>query len=78
MPVDTRGPIELFALRAAAALFLLAAVAGCSDGQDPGLQPSGDQPATTSNTLGQCPAGGPDATTPPAGCIGTDGQVLRP
>ena len=56
------------------------AVGACSDGQDPGLDPGigGDQPATTSNTLGQCPAGGPDATTPPAGCIGPDGQVLRP
>lgn len=56
------------------------AVGACSDGQDPGLDPGlgGDQPATTSNTLGQCPSGGPDATTPPAGCIGPDGQVLRP
>ena len=56
------------------------ALGACSDGQDPGLDPGlgGDQPGTTSNTLGQCPAGGPDATTPPAGCIGPNGQVLRP
>ena len=70
------------ARRNAAAVVLAAVVAlgACSDGQDPGLDPGlgGDQPGTTSNTLGQCPAGGPDETTPPAGCIGADGQVLRP
>lgn len=67
--------------RLTAILFAAVVTLGaCSDGQDPGLDPGlgGDQPATTSNTLGQCPAGGPDATTPPAGCIGADGQVLRP
>ncbi|MDE0801880.1 MAG: hypothetical protein OSA99_01025 [Acidimicrobiales bacterium] len=51
---------------------------GCADSQDPGLDPGSGEPGTTSNTLGQCPPGGPDATTPPAGCIGDDGQVLRP
>ena len=62
----------------AAAVVLAVSVLGCSDSQDPGLDPGADEPATTSNTLGGCPPGGPDATTPPAGCIGDDGQVLRP
>ncbi|WP_436794547.1 hypothetical protein [Actinospongicola halichondriae] len=65
------------ARRVAAIALALAALTACADAQDPGLAPSGDEPATTSNTLGQCPAGGPDATTPAAGCIGDDGQVLR-
>lgn len=63
-------------LLAAGALTL--ALAGCADQQDPGLVESPDEPATTSNTLGQCPDDGPDATTPAAGCLGPDGQVLRP
>lgn len=63
-------------LLVAAALTL--ALAGCADQQDPGLVESPDEPATTSNTLGQCPDDGPDATTPAAGCLGPDGQVLRP
>lgn len=61
-----------------AGLALVALLGACSDEQDPGLAPSGDEPATTSNTLGQCPAGGPDATTPAAGCLGADGTVQRP
>lgn len=63
-----------------AALVLLAAMAatGCTDGQEPGIVPgSSDGPAPTSDTLGRCPPGGPDATTPPAGCIGEDGTVQR-
>jgi hypothetical protein len=54
-------------------------VAGCESSQDPGLDPGLiDGPAPTSDTLPDCPAGGPDATTPPAGCLGPDGAVLRP
>jgi hypothetical protein len=60
-----------------AGLALLLALAGC-DEQDPGVEPSTDAPGTTSNTLGQCPEGGPDITTPEAGCLGPDGSVLRP
>ena len=62
-----------------AALLALALLvsAGCDDGQDPGV-PAGDAPAQTSDTLGACPPGGPDATTPPAGCLGEDGRVQRP
>ncbi|MDZ7676777.1 MAG: hypothetical protein U5K30_17140 [Acidimicrobiales bacterium] len=56
----------------------LAALTGCAEGQDPGVEPSGDQPAPSSNTLGSCPPGGPDDTTPGVGCIGPDGSVLRP
>lgn len=53
------------------------ALGACSDGQDPGLPPQGTS-GGTSNTLGRCPPGGPDATTPPAGCLSDDGRVLRP
>ena len=62
----------------AAALAIALTLFGCTDSQDPGLDPGSGEPGTTSNTLGQCPPGGPDATTPSAGCIGDDGQVLRP
>jgi hypothetical protein len=59
-----------------AALILLT---GCSAGQDPGLTPTSDLgPSTTSRTLAACPPGGPDATTPAAGCLDDDGAVLRP
>ncbi len=62
--------------RLAAALLLVAA---CSSGQDPGITPtSGTGPSTTSRMLEPCPPGGPDATTPPAGCLDEDGNVLRP
>lgn len=57
------------------ALLLLAA---CSQGQDPGLAPGEQGPRQTSATLGQCPPGGPDATTPPAGCLDGEGRVQRP
>ena len=63
--------------RVAALLVLLAAA--CSSGQDPGITPSTESgPTTTSHTLGACPAGGPDATTPPAGCLDADGNVQHP
>ena len=64
---------------AAVALAVAIALAGCETDQDPGLDPGiGDGPAQTSNTLGACPPGGPDATTPAAGCLGPDGSVQRP
>ena len=68
------------AARVAALLCALAlAVTACESDQDPGITPAtGDGPASTSVTLGQCPPGGPDATTPPAGCLGPDGSVQRP
>lgn len=64
---------------AAVALGLAAALGACESDQDPGIDPGvTDGPAQTSDTLGVCPPGGPDATTPPAGCLGPDGSVLRP
>lgn len=69
------------ALRRAAALVvvLVISLSACGS-EDPGLDPGSGTggPAETSNTLGQCPPGGPDATTPAAGCLGPDGAVLRP
>jgi hypothetical protein len=66
--------------RMAAALALLAAAA-CSSGQDPGVEPqvpSGDRGSTTTPQLLQpCPPGGPDGTTPAAGCVDDDGNVRR-
>jgi hypothetical protein len=60
------------------AVALLIALAACSSGQDPGVTSVDGGPTTTSRPLAPCPPGGPDATTPPAGCIGDDGSVLRP
>lgn len=63
----------------AVALAVVLAVAGCDSGQDPGLEPSRmEDTDRTSDTLGACPEGGPDATTPDAGCLGPDGSVQRP
>ena len=63
---------------------LLAAVAACSSGQDPGVDPgmqpspTGDRGSTTTpQLLEPCPPGGPDATTPAAGCVDEDGVVQR-
>lgn len=55
------------------------AVAACGSGQDPGVTPGNTTggPSTTSHLLGPCPAGGPDATTPAAGCLDADGKVLH-
>jgi hypothetical protein len=67
-------------MRAVAALVVVVAVASaCAAEQDPGLtvQP-GNATATTSQLLPECPAGGPDTTTPSAGCVGPDGAVQRP
>lgn len=61
------------------ALALAAGAAACSSGQDPGIAPAGSGgTVTTSRALGPCPPGGPDATTPAAGCLAEDGSVLRP
>ena len=62
--------------RLLAAAVLTVVLAACEDGQDPGLTPQ-ERPAGTSDTLGACPPGGPDATTPPAGCLDDDGTVRR-
>ena len=66
--------------RRVAALILVVATA-CSAGQDPGVDPgpasTGRGPSTTSQVLSPCPDGGPDATTPPAGCLDADGNVVR-
>jgi hypothetical protein len=67
--------------RCAAALVALVvgATAACSSGQDPGVTPEpGTGPSTTSQLLQPCPDGGPDDTTPPAGCLDPAGNVLRP
>jgi uncharacterized lipoprotein len=62
-----------------AAAVLVLALAACESDQDPGLDTSGvEGTARTSDTLGACPPGGPDATTPEAGCLGADGTVQRP
>lgn len=70
-------------MRAAARALVVAVVlaaAACSSGQDPGVEPApGGQPGTTSTPqlLQPCPPGGPDETTPPAGCVDPDGNVLH-
>lgn len=52
----------------------------CSSGQDPGVpaSPGSSGPTTTSHLLERCPPGGPDATTPPEGCLDEEGVVVRP
>ena len=60
-------------------VLVAALLAGCSSAQDPSLvddHPGGS--VTTSHTLGTCPPGGPDATTPAAGCLDSQGRVQRP
>jgi len=62
-----------------AALAIGVAVSGCGQDQDPDVIPvDPDAPSTTSRTLERCPPGGPDETTPAAGCLDEDGTVLRP
>ena len=55
------------------------ALAACSSGQDPGVDEvptSGGGAATSTPQLLQpCPDGGPDSTTPAAGCVDEDGNV---
>lgn len=62
-----------------AAVAAAVSAAGCGAGQDPGV-PTGDGDGSrpSSQTLPPCPAGGPDATTPAAGCLDRDGDVVRP
>lgn len=65
--------------RGVAAMLLVLGAAACESDQDPGLDSRPvDGTAQTSDTLGACPSGGPDATTPEAGCLGPDGAVQRP
>lgn len=55
------------------------ALTGCAADDPPALDVDVvEVPDSTSDTLGSCPAGGPDATTPPAGCLDAGGQVQRP
>ena len=63
-------------VRLVALLALLASAASCVQ-DNPGLAPQ-QGPQITSDTLGACPPGGPDATTAPAGCLDEDGRVVRP
>jgi hypothetical protein len=51
---------------------------GCGAGQDPGVEPGdgGGGARITSNTLPDCPPGGPDASTP-VGCLDAEGNVVR-
>jgi hypothetical protein len=65
---------------AAVGLLLTAGAAACGNDQSPGIdQPTGtsDGTATTGHFLGPCPSGGPDATTPAAGCLDKDGHVVH-
>jgi hypothetical protein len=70
------------ALRGLAVLIVAVApaVGGCGSGQEPGMtvDDGADRPSTTSQLLEPCPPGGPDETTPAAGCLGPDGGVRRP
>jgi hypothetical protein len=64
--------------RVAAASLLVVALAACSSGQDPGLEesPSGSTGSTDApQLLEPCPPGGPDESTPPAGCVDDEGNV---
>ena len=68
-------------MRRAVAAMVLVMAAACASGQDPGVDPgtsTSSGPTTTSHVLGPCPDGGPDATTPPAGCLDPDGNVVHP
>ncbi|HEX4867426.1 MAG TPA: hypothetical protein VFV32_07335 [Acidimicrobiales bacterium] len=66
--------------RLALVALLALSTVGCTSDQAPEIVPAGGSTTTptTSRTLAPCPAGGPDATTPAAGCIGEDGSVQRP
>lgn len=75
MPPRRRAPVR----RTLAAAVLVLAAGACESGQDPGLDPGpAGGTAGTSDTLGACPPGGPDETTPDAGCLDADGSVQRP
>ena len=79
VPMVPPRPRRRAVARRAAVLLLVLAAAACESDQDPGLDPGlVGGGAETSDTLGACPPGGPDATTPEAGCLGPDGTVQRP
>lgn len=63
------------------ALGFLGALTACASGQDPGVPSApasgGSVTTTTSHGLERCPAGGPDTTTAPAGCLDKDGTVVH-
>ena len=64
---------------AAAVLVGASGAAACSRDQDPGIVPSEStvKGATTPppQLPQDCPPGGPDATTPAAGCVDEDGNI---
>lgn len=62
------------------ALLLAVSTMACTSDQAPEIVPAGGSTTTptTSRALSPCPPGGPDGTTPAAGCIGPDGAVQRP
>lgn len=65
--------------RAALCLVVSLALVACGQEQEPDVIPTDpDAPSTTSRLLEPCPPGGPDDTTPAAGCLGEDGTVQRP
>lgn len=65
------------------ALALVAATtAACGSDQDPGVPAvpesgNGSVTTTTSRGLARCPEGGPDSTTPAAGCLDDEGNVVH-
>lgn len=63
---------------AVAVLALGLTAASCTTDDPPALETDPDAPGITSDTLPDCPRGGPDGTTPQAGCIDPDGSVVRP
>lgn len=63
---------------AAMTIVLSAGLGACGSDQDPGVTPgTGGGPTTTSHLLERCPDGGPNATTPSAGCLDEDGKVAH-
>jgi len=67
--------------RVAVAAVLLVGVGACARDQDPGIEPTGSSvegPTSPPRFPEACPPGGPDATTPAAGCVDPDGNILRP
>ncbi len=63
---------------AAVGVLLMVGVAACGNDQNPGIQPTGSSgPSTTSHLIGSCPPGGPDATTPPVGCLDAHGNLVH-
>lgn len=62
-----------------AAAVAAASLTACSADQEPEMVPVEDpKTATTSQVLQPCPPGGPDASTPAAGCLDEDRTVQRP